>query len=99
MFAPIFDNLNLDLTKAINIVLLPNMKTTLDLPPQLLERAKIAAAKRRTSFKSIVIEGLEAVLGDENLPHDRAESALARLEKGYRLGNQPLSRDAAHERS
>ena len=75
------------------------MKTTFDLPPQLLERGKIAAAKRRVSLKSIVIEGLEAVLGSESQSEDRQQAALARLEKGYKLGNQPLSRDAAHERS
>jgi len=74
------------------------MKTTFDLPPQLLERGKIAAAKRRISLKRIVIEGLEAVLGADN-QEDRQQAALARLQKGYSLGNQPLSRDATHERS
>ena len=74
------------------------MKTTFDLPPQLLERGKIAGAKRRISLKRIVIEGLEAVLGADN-QEDRQQAALARLQKGYSLGNQPLSRDATHERS
>jgi hypothetical protein len=88
----------LDLTQAVNIVLLLKMKTTFDLPPQLLQRGKIAAAQRRTSLKSIVIEGLEVVLGEENHPNDRAQAALARLQQGYDLGNQPLTRSAAHER-
>jgi len=71
------------------------MKTTVDLPDELLERTKISAARRRTSIKKLVIEGLEAVLREEALaplPGD----ALARLRKGFHLGGKPLTRDQAH---
>ena len=73
------------------------MKTTVDLPDELLERTKISAARRRTSIKKLVIEGLEAVLREEALsplPTD----ALARLRNGFHLGGKPLTRDQAHAR-
>jgi len=73
------------------------MKTTIDLPEELLEKTKITAAKRRTSFKKLVIEGLEKVISsDEPLPS--SSEALKRLKRGYKLGNKPLSRDEAHAR-
>ena len=73
------------------------MKTTIDLPESLLERSKIAAAKRRTTLKSLVIEGLEGVLSSEDGGEDAA-AALERLNKGYRLGGAPLSREDVHAR-
>jgi len=73
------------------------MKTTIDLPDDLLERSKITAAKRRTSFKKLVIEGLEKVISsEENIPSSK--SALERLKRGYHLGNSPLSREDIHAR-
>lgn len=73
------------------------MKTTIDLPNGILERTKIAAARRRTSIKNLVIEGLEAVLRDDTAAAPPAD-ALARLRQGYHLGGQPLTRDQAHAR-
>jgi hypothetical protein len=74
-----------------------HMKTTIDLPDEILERTKIAAAKRRTSIKNLVIEGLERVLREETPPAPPAE-ALARLQQGYHLGGKPLTRDQNHAR-
>jgi hypothetical protein len=73
------------------------MKTTVDLPDNILERTKIAAAKRRTSIKNLIIEGLETVLREE-MPEAPPAEALARLQKGYHLGGEPLTRDQAHAR-
>ncbi len=73
------------------------MKTTVDLPDELLERTKISAARRRTSIKKLVIEGLEAVLREEALAPLPAD-ALARLRKEFHLGGKPLTRDQAHAR-
>lgn len=73
------------------------MKTTIDLPDVLIERTKIAAARRRTSIKSLVIEGLESVLREET-PAAPPADALARLHQGYHLGGQVLTRDEAHAR-
>jgi hypothetical protein len=38
------------------------MTTTVTLPVELMQRARIAAVKRQTSFKALVAEGLRAVL-------------------------------------
>ena len=73
------------------------MRTTIDLPDSILERTKIAAARRRTSIKNLVIEGLESVLREEISSIPPVE-ALARLRQGYHLGSQALSRDQVHAR-
>lgn len=74
-----------------------HMKTTIDLPDTIFERTKIAAARRRTTLKSLVIQGLETVLREEESGHTSTH-ALARLQQGYHLGNQPLNRDEIHAR-
>ena len=73
------------------------MKTTIDLPADILERTKIAAAKRRTTVKNLVIQGLETVLKEESSAPLPA-GALARLRGGYHLGGNPLSREETHGR-
>lgn len=73
------------------------MKTTVDLPDDVLERTKIAAAKRRTSVKNLIIEGLEKVLR-EDVPATVPPDALKRLKKGFHLGGKPLTRDQTHAR-
>ena len=73
------------------------MKTTIELPDELLTRAKIAAARERSSLKQLIIEGLEHVLGPEN-DAIIAEEALNRLNKGYRLGGNPIDRNRLHGR-
>ena len=74
------------------------MKTTIDLPEDVLKRGKIAAAERGTTFKQLVIEGLESVLNKNATVFDPTD-ALARLRKGYKLGGQsPMSRDELHAR-
>jgi hypothetical protein len=73
------------------------MKTTIDLPDDIFERTKIAAARRRTSIKNLVIEGLETVLRDEATVPPPSD-ALARLRQGYHLGGHPLTRDESHAR-
>ena len=73
------------------------MKTTIDLPDSILERTKIAAARRRTSIKNLVIEGLEVVLSREDSA-PVPENALARLRQGYHLGGRPLTREDSHAR-
>lgn len=73
------------------------VKTTVDLPDDILERTKIAAVRRRTSIKNLIIEGLEAVLREE-IPAEPPADALTRLRQGYHLGGQPLTRDQAHAR-
>ena len=73
------------------------MKTTIDLPDDILHRAKVIAAQRRTTLKGLIIGGLDWVMRPEAEFPDR-QAALARVQKGLRLGGQPLSRHQAHER-
>jgi hypothetical protein len=73
------------------------MKTTIDLPDDLLHRAKVAAAQRKTTLKELVHAGLDWVLRSDADAAERP-ATLARLQKGLRLGGQPLTRDQAHER-
>ena len=73
------------------------MKTTIDLPDDVLERTKIAAVKRKTSLKNLVIQGLEKVLREE-VPAEPPADALERLRRGYHLGGEPLNRDEIHAR-
>ncbi len=74
-----------------------HMKTTIELPDAILERTKVAAARRRTSKKNLVIQGLEMVLQNEVAPAPPAE-ALARLRGSYHLGGQPMTREEMHAR-
>ena len=74
-----------------------HMKTTIELPDAILERTKVAAARRRTSMKNLVIQGLEMVLQKEVVPAQTAE-ALARLRGGYHLGGRPMTREEIHAR-
>jgi len=73
------------------------MKTTIDIPEEMVARAKIEAAKRKTTLKSLVIEGLEAVLNAKS-DSGAVEDALERLERGLRLGGKYIARDDLHTR-
>jgi hypothetical protein len=86
---------HLDIKPHSRIVI--SMKTTIDLPDALLEQTKIAAVRRRTSIKNLVIEGLEHVLREE-IPAPQRADAMARLSLGFHLGGQPLSRAQSHVR-
>lgn len=73
------------------------MKTTIELPDELLVRAKVAAARERSTVKQLIIEGLEYVLGRDQ-EAICAEEALERLNKGYPLGGKSVDRNSLHER-
>jgi hypothetical protein len=73
------------------------MKTTIDLPEEVLHRAKIVAAQRRTTLKSLFLTGLEMAL-QSNSDAPSREAALNRLRLGLKLGAQPLTHNQAHER-
>jgi uncharacterized protein YheU (UPF0270 family) len=73
------------------------MKTTIDLPDELLHRAKVAAAQRQTTLEELVQTGLDWVLRSGTDVAER-EEALAHLRKGLHLGGKPLTREQAHER-
>jgi hypothetical protein len=74
------------------------MKTTIDLPDDVLHRARVAAAQRRTTLKELFLSGLElAMKADCDAPAH--EAALSRLRQGLHLGGRPLTRGQAQERS
>ena len=73
------------------------MKTTIDLPDDLVHRAKVVAAQRRTTLKQLVQTGLDWVPRSESEPPQR-QAALTRLNRGLHLGGQPLKRGQIHER-
>ncbi len=73
------------------------MKTTIDLPEDLLHRAKIVAAQRKTTLKELIALGLDTVLRSE-ISDEARQSALRRLHKGLHLGGRPLTRSQVHER-
>lgn len=74
-----------------------DMRTTIDLPEDLFEQTKIAAVKRRTSIKNLIISGLRGVLA-EDFPLPASTDALTRLKSGYHLGGNPLDREQVHAR-
>jgi hypothetical protein len=73
------------------------MKTTIDLPDELLHRAKVFAAERQTTLKQLVLAGLDWVLRSESVAV-RRDDAVARLKQGVPLGGKPLSRQESHDR-
>ena len=73
------------------------MKTTIDVPEDVLHRAKVVAAQRRTTLRELVLKGLDQVLGGKEEKVSTA-GAMARLEKGIHLGGKFLSREEIHAR-
>ena len=73
------------------------MKTTIDLPEEILHRAKVLAAQRRTTLKGLVLAGLDHVLTTEEASSGRLV-AMERMKRGYHLGGTPVNRDQLHER-
>jgi len=74
-----------------------SMKTTIDLPDELLHRVKILAAQRQTTLKELVLAGLDWVLRSE-VAASRRDEAMDRLKRGLHLAGKPLGRQEAHER-
>ena len=59
------------------------MRTTLDLPDDLMKRAKIAAVKRGSTLRDLVAEGLRRVLADRAAPErKRMTEAPVKLPPG-----------------
>ncbi|MCF3651720.1 hypothetical protein [Synoicihabitans lomoniglobus] len=56
------------------------MKTTIDLPDDLLHRAKITAAQRKTTLKELAVQGLEYAIR-----HVGPDSESARQERSRKL--------------
>lgn len=79
------------------------MKTTIDVPDDLLVKAKVLAAEQRTTLRDLVVRGLQLVTetDDQNEAGQRRE-ALKRLLLSMRAENTepmvPVAREDLHER-
>jgi len=62
------------------------MKTTIDLPEEILHRAKVVAAQRKTTLKELVLQGLDyatrSIASDPDQERkERAQKLIAALTK------------------
>ncbi|MBS0366208.1 MAG: hypothetical protein JSR67_10350 [Proteobacteria bacterium] len=62
------------------------MRTTLDLPDDLMKRAKIAAVKRGSSLRDLVAEALRCLLAAQSAPaRKRMTEAPIKLPPGHAI--------------
>jgi hypothetical protein len=80
------------------------VKTTIDFPSDLLHRAKVIAAQRRTTLRELMIQGLEAVTSEpgSEAKEKMRKAQIQRLLKAMKASNaepvQPLTREEIHDR-
>lgn len=80
------------------------MKTTIDFPDDLLHRAKVVAAQRRTTLRELVVKGLETVTsaGSDESEKQERKKTFARLLKAMQASNTermvPLKREEIYDR-
>jgi hypothetical protein len=79
------------------------MKTTIDLPEEILVRAKVVAAERRTTLRELVVEGLKRVTETPSL-HElkKRQATMRQLLKDMQASNTepmvPLKREEIYDR-
>ena len=79
------------------------MKMTIDLPDELLRRAKVMAAEKRITLREIMVQALEqAMKGTSKEEEDKKRKTKFRLLlKKMKASNtepmQPLNRDELHD--
>jgi HSP90 family molecular chaperone len=72
---------------------------TLRLSRQTIQKARVLAAKRSTSISGLLTSQIEQLAETEDDYERAMDRAMARMEKGYPMGEIPkLDRDALHER-
>jgi hypothetical protein len=72
---------------------------TLRLSKQTIHKARILAAKRSTSISGLLTSQIEELAKSEDDYERAMDRAMARMKKGFPLGEIPkLDRDALHER-
>ena len=80
------------------------MKTTIDFPDELLHRAKVIAAQRRTTLRDLVVQGLDVVTSeiDTETKEKERKAEIKRLLNAMRASNteamQPLTREEIYDR-
>lgn len=75
------------------------MRTTIDMPDTLMQRVKIAAAKRKTTFRALVVDALEQTL-DQPQQLFELEDASVGTEEKKPVSNATINRliDTQRER-
>lgn len=76
------------------------MKTTIELPDEIVRQAKIVAAERQTTLRGLVLQGLEHVLAEKQVTaKDRAKRLFAEMDRlpAFAAADR-LSRAETHER-
>lgn len=80
------------------------MKTTIDVPEEVLVKAKIVAAERRTTLRELVVEGLKRVT-ERPSGHDelkKRQMAMKQLLKAMQASNTepmvPLKKEEIYDR-
>ena len=72
---------------------------TVSLSVQVIQKARILAAKRSTSISGMLAEQIETLVNNDEAMERAAEAAIARMERGLHMGGgRPSSRDELHER-
>lgn len=74
---------------------------TLSVPKDVLQKAKILAAKRNTSLSALLTQAIEEAVTQADRYEIAAERQLALMEKGFDLGladNISWTREDLHER-
>jgi hypothetical protein len=66
------------------------MKTTIELPEPLFRRAKIYAARRKTTMKELVIEGLKRVVDDFGVQNEAGFSLTKEEQEVVTIGANGL---------
>lgn len=79
------------------------MKTTIDFPDDLLHRAKVLAAERRTTLKDLMIQALRQIAEPDSAADDGArKTKFIKLLRKMKATNtspmQPLTREETHGR-
>ena len=87
--------------KAVFIAL--KMKTTIDLPEELLRTAKIHAAENQTTLKELVVKGLQVVTGgDAERKEAERQERIRKLLSDFQFENtepiKPLTREECYDR-
>ena len=75
------------------------MKTTIDIPEDVLYRAKVVSAQRKTTFKALVMHGLLMELECSGSMPDAPDPLIDALSKGH--NTKPvgrLNREQIHDR-
>lgn len=71
---------------------------TLSIEKELIQKARVLAAQRRTSISGMLSEELENILEKTEKYEMARKNAIAYLTKGFSLGGISVNREELHER-